>query len=449
MRGILAPISILTALVLFNSGCGGSKPTAETSPATGVAATAPGATAGMPTECNPKSPCAGSACLAAITAAASSVPVDACPRFGEFQSDVDSFAWNSFVALNWPANLSTCSADTTKSILDPATGPRVWETYMLDSNIFQAGGKAPAKWCDPNVSAKLISGERSFGTTFKAGRVHGIPGIDEAVGGVLTDQNGRFVRYEVRVNQDEYNYITLNTLFSKAGQNGKTINFPQGPNDNPSRCGSMPCGPVGAMEVKSAWKVLSPAEVSGGRFYMTKGIVYNDDKGTKSPGPNPVTLGLVGLHILHRTASAPNWFWSTFEQIDNTTTSFYNPSCPNCPQNKQTAAKPYTELNANGTPINKGVQLVRSTPIATTDASAPPMTAYYQKLLSGTVWANYQLVSTQWTTGGAPKGTPAVLANTTLETYIQPTSSCIGCHSSATTAVNTPAGFSFLLGEAQ
>ena len=28
------------------------------------------------------------------------------------------------------------------------------------------------------------------------------PGVEQAVGGVLTDQNGRFVRYEVRINQD-------------------------------------------------------------------------------------------------------------------------------------------------------------------------------------------------------------------------------------------------------
>jgi hypothetical protein len=30
-----------------------------------------------------------------------------------------------------------------------------------------------------------------------------------------------------------------------------------------------------------------------------------------------VTVGLVGLHIVQKTASRPQWIWSTFEQIDN------------------------------------------------------------------------------------------------------------------------------------
>jgi hypothetical protein len=378
------------------------------------------------------------------------VPADACPRFGEFQADVDAFAWNSFVALNWPANPATCSGDTTRSI--GASGPRVWESYLRDSDIFVSAG-SPAAWCAPTVRQRL-AGARPFGSHSKvsAAVAAALPGIAEAVGGVLTDQNGRFVRYEIVVNQDEYNYLTApgNDLWQKSAQQGKTINFPQGPNDKPSRCGAAPCGPVGAMEIKAAWKVLSVSEIASGRFYTTQGTVFNDGNGSASPGVNPVTLGLVGLHIMHKTPTQANWFWSTFEQVDNTTSSFFDPNCPACPANQQTAASPYTELAPNGTPINKGVQVVRTNSIAATDSSAPPLNSWYQSLLAGTVWANYQLISTQWATGGAPKGTPAVLANTTLETYIQKDSSCLGCHGNmAKTAVGTPADFSFLLGGAQ
>lgn len=410
-----------------------------------VEAPEPAPTASLPDGCNPDSPCPGSTCLASITAAAATVPADACPRFGEFQSDVDVFAWNSFVALNWPADLATCGADTSQSILG-GTGPRVWESYTLDSNLFVDSG-SPAAWCAPETTAAL-RGPREFGLVRKASS-DDFPEIAEAVGGVLTDQNGRFVRYEIRVNQDEYNYIVTNDLWQKSGQAGKTIDFPQGPSDDPSRCGAEPCGPVGAMEVKSAWKVLSAEEIAGGRFYTTEGIVFNDEQGSPSPGANPVTLGLVGLHILHKTESQSKWFWSTFEHVDNTTSSFFDPSCTDCPANQQTASKPYTELGSDGQPLNQGVQVVRTNPIATTDSAAPPLSAYYQGLLAGTVWANYELISTQWATGGAPAGTPAVLANTTLETFIQADSSCMGCHGSATTAVGTNADFSFLLGTAQ
>lgn len=414
------------------------------------AATPEPAATSIPQECNPNSPCPGSTCPASITAASAAVPADACPREGEFQSDVDVFAWNSFIALNWPANLATCEGDPNQSILT-GTGPRVWETYTLDSDIFVASPNQPAAWCSPAMTAGL-SGRR-FGSVRKisASLAETFPGIGEAVGGVLTDQNGRFVRYEIRVNLDEYNYLTKNNLWQASQQSGKTINFPQGPNDNPSRCGAAPCGPVGAMEVKAAWKVLSASEIASGRFYTTQGTVFNDEDGDPSPGANPVTLGLVGFHILHKTESEATWFWSTFEQVDNTTSSFFNPNCSgsNCTANTQNAKKPYTELDPSGNPINAPTQVVRSTPIDKTDSAAPALNAYYRALLKGSVWENYELVSTQWATGGAPAGTPAILANTTLETYIQPNSSCMGCHKGATTTAGSNADFSFLLGEAK
>ena len=97
----------------------------------------------------------------------------------------------------------------------------------------------------------------------------------------------------------------------------------------------------------------------------------------------------------------------------------------------------------------------------------------FRKLLQGSVWANYQLISTQWVgeLGTLPK--PAFLANVTLETFNQIPSppsdgpfpypspkynpfapnvsaSCMKCHFVATTASGKLAGdFSFLLGNAQ
>ena len=84
------------------------------------------------------------------------------------------------------------------------------------------------------------------------------------------------------------------------------------------------------------------------------------------------------------------------------------------------------------------------------DGSPAPNTqalnTQWQAALAGTVWANYQLVSTQWTAGTTV--IPARLANTTMETYFQDNSfgSCILCHGTATTASqNNDADKSFLL----
>lgn len=414
----------------------------------------------IPQECNTNSPCLGSTCPTVISAELAQQPTDACPRFGEFQSDVDVFSWNSFIAMNWPANLNKCEPDVEKSILT-GSGPTVWETFSEDTNVFVSSGSTPQQWC-----SQKLKGPKVFKHISKASAnlQEQFPDIDEAVGGVLTDQNQRFVRSEKRLNLDEYNYVVSNDLWNQAGQQGKAINFPDGSQSSPSPCGDKPCGKTGSMEIKAAWKVLSQQEIDKGRFYTTQGIVYNDNKETTSPGKNPVTLGLVGMHIIHKTPSQNSWFWSTFEQVDNAPTikteglkqphSFYNPNCegPQCKPNVQTASKPYQELNPDGIPINSPVQVIRTTPI---ESSAPELNRYYQQLLGDSVWANYELIGTQWATGGAPQGTPPFLANTTLETFIQKgspfgfQSSCLGCHKGAKTTDNQSADFSFLLGEAQ
>ena len=65
------------------------------------------------------------------------------------------------------------------------------------------------------------------------------------------------------------------------------------------------------------------------------------------------------------------------------------------------------------------------------------------------MWENYELVATQWGQGINPNGIPGHVANTVIETYIQPISSCMGCHTSAKTTAGLPAGMSFLFGEAK
>lgn len=234
-------------------------------------------------------------------------------------------------------------------------------------------------------------------------------GIDQAVGGPLVDQNGRFARYELRMNWDEYNYITTNTLWDTAGQNKflkhNTVSLPAGPTSY---------GPVGAMELKAAWKVLGKGD-DASKFYTIKAIVYNDDSGDPSPGENPVTLGLIGLHIARKTATQRNWVWSTFEQVDNLSTSFYNSACDTCRVNTPISGSNITELDANGKPLHAPTQVTRVNPIQ--DPSADSLNTHFQALLKGSVWANYKLVSTQWLL--FENMFPLYLANSVQETYVQ------------------------------
>ena len=443
--------------------------------ALGLAATlfiADGASAAPPiAACQGGTGCAGSTCPAAISAAQAIAPLDACPAHGENQAAVDIFSWNEFIAFNWPAT-PTCLPDTTKSILNIKLlnqGPVVWQTQMSSDDLFVASGQNPVPWCNGKSLAALFA--RQPIPLLHAAQTAAPPqSLDHlasvispptdvtAVGGVVTDQSGRWLRYQRLTNQTEYTAIVSNKWYELGVLNSiKTLTLP-----------------VGSIEFKSAWKILNGPEIRSGRYYTTQAIVYNTPDDAKSPGPNPVTLGLVGLHIIHKTPSQGGFFWSTFEQVDNDTV-FIDPH-KGGPYNKQTAQKPYTELNQNATPVNAPVQIKRNNKIA----ADPALNAYYQKLLSGSVFAHYRLVSTQWQTGGAPQGTPANVANIVIETYVQdaastaaaaralpasffppakpglpafgptPPSGCLGCHINATAANGTTVtDHSFLFLEAQ
>lgn len=406
-----------------------------------------------------------------ITSALATPPADFSGI--EEQVNFDLFSWLSFIAFNWPTDPATCGPDTSQSILS-GTGPVVWQAYLSDDEVFVPEDEQPSAWCAPSEERfeRLVARLPGEGGRFarEASQESGVlvlinriakappalvenfPDISE-LGEVVTDQNGRFVRYEVHLNQDEYGYLTdpSNALWSKSGQEAftGTVDFPVGPSQY---------GPTGAVEVKASWKVLTDEEAASGRFYTTEGIVFNDAAGDPSPGPVPVTLGLVGMHLLHKTELQTNWIWSTFEQVDNLTAgSFHDPNCSlaECPPNTQTASQPYTELAPDGQPLNKPVQVTRITPILNSGASCqsqdppPTLNEVFQGLLAGSVWQYYQLISTQWTgeLGTTPK--PKILANVTIETFIQAKSSCIDCHRGAKTTTQKNADFSYLLGTAK
>lgn len=391
---------------------------------------------------------------------------------GDTQTNADQYSWLTFIALNWPVNSMSCTGDATGSIFTKNTTP-TWLSYLTNDEVFVASGK-PASWCpqqgtsqvqdvlrnkrmenlsapeyklakeNPDVSLflKQTGKSRSRLSAIKASLKtdsSDFMGILQTSGEPLVDQNGRFVRYSVHINKQEYEHITTLKLWTKAGQEeAGDITFPHSTKET-----------NGAIEIKAAWKVLGKGD-DHSRFFTQKAIVYNDGSGELSPGPNPVTVGLVGLHIAQKTERQPKWLWSTFAQVDNNTRSFFNPHCSvtNCPHNKPTATKPFKELDAKGKPLNKPAQVVQHGNPPTNEL----MNETFQKLLSGTPWEHYQLVSTQWEGGFGNQPKPGILGNTVLETFVQKTQpySCIGCHSQAT---DFPAGnksdFSFIINALQ
>ena len=397
------------------------------------------------------------------------------------QQSADTFSWRTFIALCWPADKGTCGPDTSNgsSILN-GKGEVVWETYLNSEQVFVQPPARPDSWCAHDLQSSMYSrlpknvqdlaqktGIYRFAQRLEKS-THGMISNGQVFGGALVDQNGRFVRYEVKMNQTEYTYITQNELWDSAGQSNfkGAVDFPGGTAPG-----------VGCIEIKAAWKVMGAGDDTT-KFYRIKAIVFNDAEGNN---PSVATLGLVGLHIIRKTPSQRDWIWATFEQNSDTSTSFSNPNSKEPVNSPPVGKDSLTELDwATQKPLHKPTQVKMVNAIS--DTSVPAINAYYQNMVKGSVWENYHLVSTQWLVFGESI-TPSFLANVTLETYLQGphpasygagihagpgknyfqdpayqpfsdsiSSSCMGCHFQAGINPKFQSGsgnFSFMLGDAK
>lgn len=411
-----------------------------------------------------------------ITAASATIPADACNPSGfgwrPVQGSFDHLSWQTFVALNWPADLSKGRgvADTTKTLgakgADGQLLPVVWETYKELYEVFQYSNPdwtlTPDDWNDPQPvppGCPSAPGARVLRMTSKAqpeltDNVDN--SVNEAFTGPLVDQNGQLVWYEIRINQSEFNDI-VNGGYYKKGADTSKLEFADG-----------------ALEVKAAWKSLTAGEANGGGFFTRNVLVYQEPVGTQPASCKLQKMGLVGFHISRKTGLAPDWAWSTFEHIANTPDpgssapgpwSFYNPSCQPAvtPEQCIAAAKSsdpsdpkyqccpnlqrYAAIGQGGAPYDmpRGpIQVTRTEPIGTASECNPA----YVAAMPGLVFQNYRLVGTQWLQAGDGPGqqdvtVPKYLRNTTLETYFVNwdtkqtppvqvnASNCMGCHKAA------------------
>jgi hypothetical protein len=380
-------------------------------------------------------------------------------QFAKVQREFDLDAWQMFVALAWPTNNQGQPAP---SLADTAFGPPHWTLWNNSSAIFQADGAPPAA-CAPGraralaltrdlskpvsrglaaFSAKATTGvdtrkTRFLGVISAVGELNAarLSDIQQAFTGPLIDQNGEFVYYEIAIDPNEVGYICDNKLYNINGQvafsqAGGKVDMPFGtPNQDWS----------GSFELKFAWKVLKPGKDDPSRFFTSPAVIFDQGPDGK-PVERNVTVGLVGLHIGHKSQTSPQWIWATFEQVDNLAVdnvahptlspSFFDASCPICAVDLQ----PQT---VNGVYPRVPTQVWRSIPIPPDKAALnSEAAAAFAKI--GAVWQYYQLIDTQWPTspktapspwngplpdavankpGGDP--TPVFLTNVTMETYFQ------------------------------
>ncbi|MCU1256607.1 MAG: hypothetical protein JWM83_2906 [Candidatus Angelobacter sp.] len=386
--------------------------------------------------------------------------LSAVPPFDldNLQHAFDFNSWLTFLALNAPAAGGVIGNDA----------PTIWQKWAEVEDVFLPHGQAPRPWGSPPIRPAVCPKGTNMPILRMVGKTPNVLStvIQPFNTGPLIDQNGQYVHYEIVINQPMFEYIVQNHLYSQEGQ----TSFP-GPTEFPEGTLSQgQTGTIGAIVVKASWKVLNLKTEKASDFHSAKVLIYIP------PQDNPkiqekcyaATVGLVGLHIVHRTDGEPQWIWATFEHVDNDPTeaavkanqlqghyNFFNPKCADCAVNHQ----PPRPWNPNIVPFPKGYtsQIVRL--IDLTD-EAKKLNAAFQEILPNTVWQHYMLVSTQWPTNAKskidPNGVPAptFLGNSTLETYIQGTvpqssSSCMACHGNATDTTGRPSNFTYVLERAQ
>ena len=429
------------------------------------------------------------------------------------QKMFDCLSWQTFTSLNWPADPTDRgqpNPNITK-VSDPdfLTGPRVWETYKETYEVFQPENPdwaPPSEW---NIAQPPPEGEGcssdglpvlSMISKSRSGAIRTFD-VDNEINqafagsfGTLIDQNGNFVRYEVRFNRDEFDYI-IDT------QSAVTVNLtPAGP-PQPVLPDNITGKFGGSIEIKAAWREMCTPEWEQRnakqcfpkvddlkRYYVREVLVYR----AKEKKCEQKTMGLIALHIAHKTFWAPQWVWSTFSHIDNVpsakdpnppATPFFNPErvaqakdecwkqpflisppdCPNVELNRYLPPPSPFPPNSewpklpNGQPLpwpgtDLPNQVTRLAPI-----QGSGLNAVFAKLFDGTPFANYVLLNTQWPLQGRDsKGQinnnncpengfgeecftmiPLELRNPVVETYMSTydyqrqqfsNRSCMGCH---------------------
>ena len=297
-------------------------------------------------------------------------------------NDPDAYAWRLFVALNWPADAASRLPDTGKKL--GADGPVVWETWANARDVFRQDGSDPGAWSTGGAQSQQLGAGRRQSSEFDSVAVQ--QQIRRAQQGGMTIQFDPMAAAnqgnETRLNRATYDFIRTNSLYNLDGlkalaASGKeTIQFP-----------------LQAKEIKAQWRLITEQEKP--RYHWAEVV---------RPDGSKAIFGLTALHII--TKDIPNWFWSTFEHVDN----------PTRPENEKwllpsrdTFACKSDPPDCNRSPTGIG--------------------------LEGTKWENYRLRGTQidFITS---TGKVTLLANSQPEEGFQTTSSCITCHARATRAAD-------------
>jgi hypothetical protein len=316
----------------------------------------------------------------------------------------------------------------------------------------------------------------------------------QAGGGALMAQNGSLVFYLLQVN-DVWAYFstgmkdnkinpTPSTFPTTGGALGQiTTVAQQAP--PPFTKSVFPDNVAMAVEVKSSWIETTGLANVGDYITINATIpTYNppltqpNNTQSMQSGTKQTQLALVGIHVVGSTFDHSEMLWATYEHVNNTPNPQYTFTTTSNGLGTQpadgpggwvfssTGAAPANPNNLRITPSGTSLNAFSGQTIGPSDvvrvnpwgtaSSDGQFTANNTDIISlnknvigllaaGDVRQNYILTGTTWVLGGGPPSTGVItgtpqMANSTMETFFQP-SNCFDCHSDATgNMLGTPAG---------
>ncbi|MCG2641084.1 MULTISPECIES: hypothetical protein [Bradyrhizobium] len=272
-----------------------------------------------------------------------------------------AFAWQEFIALNWPAGPQTGepgqreAPSSTCKFGDPSPDCKllVWQTMRGKAEIFPgdsnpphgySGSTAATSWgydslpaynyvlpvlaCDSRQSndpTPWINLDETDQIT-----------LDNMYAGVVNPSSSpgnsspQLIRFLAKANRSQYVYVAgnsdpnnfMNQWWNQippdvvAATKAYLAKNEASPTAGSKTLVSLPDGTI---EVKAGWRPLNNAEIGSGRFQTQTVRFY--ENGSGGPCYRDASWGLVALHIIQKTPSAPYFIYATFEQADNILTA--------------------------------------------------------------------------------------------------------------------------------
>lgn len=232
-------------------------------------------TAGVTTAATTTAPAACDASSTWVTAPSPPAEIGGgVPIADETNCQFQQFAWQWFLSLVTPSPTSP--------------GDRVFETYPV-----WLGARVSNQCGMTGLTGKKAIEKAMFARDLK-GRADDDPPllpteIAQATGGVLYDQAGNIVLYNVRYSPNECQATSAGFLPSTT-------------------------------EIKTSWRVMSPTDPQLATYYTIQATVAGFT--------GPQTLGLVGFHLVIHTPNHPEFVWATFEHASNVPDCTGKPAAP-------------------------------------------------------------------------------------------------------------------------